>query len=67
MILCMMCGKVDTYRLTAHTVKDMYFNEVGECVGEKSARTVYPRMNEQSPRCPNCGRVVKIFKNDFCD
>lgn len=67
MILCMNCGKVDTYRLTARAIKKMYFNETGECVGEKSERTIYPNLNDQVPRCPNCGRVVKLFKDDFYD
>lgn len=65
MILCMNCGKVDTYRLTARAIKRMYFNETGECVSEEDTGTVY--QSDQVPRCPNCGRVVKLFKDDFDD
>lgn len=65
MILCMNCGKVDTYRLTARTIKRMYFNEAGECVSEEDTGTVY--QSDQVPRCPRCGRTVKLFKDDFED
>lgn len=59
MILCMNCGRQDYYiKVTAIKQVEKY-SESGQCF-DMSPHVVG---SENIPRCPNCHREVKFFKD----
>ena len=58
MILCMNCGKQELYAKRKTISRLELFNEDGE---HKESTRDWVKYGE--PRCPNCGRYVKFFKD----
>lgn len=58
MILCMNCGKLETYKVEKIITSVTVHNEDGSLCEAYSIST-----KNSEPKCPKCGRDVKFFKD----
>ena len=59
MILCRNCGKENTYKVRQILTREIIYGESG-CLYDLK----FVSKKEGKPRCPECGRLVKFFKDE---
>lgn len=62
MIICPKCGKVNKYGIKEFYHRTGIFDERGECID--TTEDVGDKYGQ--PRCLECGRMVKFFKDPDC-
>lgn len=58
MILCPKCGKVRTYKVRQTVTRENIYSESGWMYDSE-----FVNEGKGQPRCTECGRVVKFFKD----
>lgn len=58
MILCMKCGKLESYKIKQIVTEEIIYSDGGLPYATKVIST-----KNGEPRCTKCGRVVKFFKD----
>jgi len=59
MIICRKCGKVKNYKVRQIVTREVIYGESGIIRDIK-----FVSKKESNPRCPECGRLVKFFKDE---
>jgi len=58
MVLCMKCGKLESYKIKQIVTEEIIYSD-----GGLPYATKYIGTKNGEPRCTKCGRIVKFFKD----